>query len=66
MEQEPEGKENVEVTFSWYGHEGYGFKLVMQTFIYKIIAEKNYRGFEFKFNVIRSTIQVEKEKLNLI
>ena len=32
--------ETVVATFHWYVHEGCGFKLVMQTFIYNILPRK--------------------------
>ena len=38
----------------------------MQTFIYKIIPDKERRGFEANFDLIWSTIQMGKDKLNLI
>ena len=31
---------NMMVTLPWYGHEGCGFKLFIQTFIYKLILKK--------------------------
>ena len=49
-----------------YGHEVCGFKLFMQTFIYKLIPKKKRRGVEVEFYVIWSTIKVGKEKLDLI
>ena len=49
-----------------YVHDGCGFKLIMQTFIYKIIPNKERRGFEANFDLIWSTIQMGKDKLNLI
>ena len=51
--------------FPRYGFEGCGFKLFMQTFISKFLPKKR-RSVEVNFDVIRSTIQVGKEKLNLI
>ena len=59
-------RENVAVPFPCYVHDGCNFKLIMQTFIYKIIPDKERRGFEANFYVIWSTIQVDKNKLNLI
>ena len=56
----------VAVILPPYGHEGCGLKLVMQTFIYKLLSRKKRRGVEVEFYVIWSTIQVGKEKLNLI
>ena len=50
----------------WYGYEGCGFNLIMQAFIYKTPPKKNRRGFEVYVGVIWSTIQVGKEKINLI
>ena len=51
---------------SRYVHEGCGFNLGMQTFMYKIIPGKKRRVVEVDFNVIWSTIQVGKEKLYII
>ena len=58
-------REMVVVPCPWYGHEECGFKLFMQNFIYKILPEKK-RGVEVDFGVIWLTIQVGKEKLNLV
>ena len=49
-----------------YGHDGCGLKLVVQTFIYKILLKRKRRGVEVDLDVIWLTIQVGKEKLNLI
>ena len=54
------------VTYPRYGHDGCSFKLIMQKFIYNIHPNINSSGFEVDFDVIRSTIQVVKEKLDLI
>ena len=48
-----------------YGYEGCGFNFFMQTFIYKLLPKKR-RGVEVDFDMIWSTIQVGKEKLDLI
>ena len=57
---------NVAAPCLWCGHYGHGFKLIMQKFIYMITPKKNRRGFEVEFDAIWYTIQVGKEKLNLI
>ena len=58
--------ENFWLHFPWYGHDGCGFKLIMQAFIYKITPKNKRRDFEVNFHVIWSTIHMGKHKLNLI
>ena len=52
-------REKVAVTCPTYFHEGCGLKLVLHTYIYKIIP-KNRSGVEVNFDVIWSNIQVDK------
>ena len=57
--------ENVVLPCLWYGHEGFGLKLFMQTLLHKIKLD-NRGGLEVQFDVIWSTIHEDKEKLDTI
>ena len=49
-----------------YGHYGCSFKLIIQTFICKILPRKNRRVFKVDFDLFFPNNQVSKEKLIII